>query len=89
LGASKGYIVRVVLRETLLLALAGIVVGYIFSATGRAGIVHQFPTLRMLPLTWRWSLYAALIAIGGAMLGAIYPAFKAAQKDPIDALAYE
>ena len=58
-------------------------------ATGRAGIVHQFPTLRVLPLTWRWSLYAALIAIGGAMLGALYPAFKAAQKDPIDALAYE
>jgi putative ABC transport system permease protein len=32
---------------------------------------------------------AALIAVVGAMLGAVYPAFKAAQKDPIDALAYE
>jgi putative ABC transport system permease protein len=89
LGASKSFVVRVVLRETLLLALAGILVGYIFSAAGRAGIVHQFPTLRVLPLNLRWSVYAALIAIGGAMLGAIYPAFKAAQKDPIDALAYE
>jgi putative ABC transport system permease protein len=89
LGASKSFIVRVVLRETLLLALAGIIVGYIFSATGRAGLVHQFPTLRVLPLNLKWSLYAAMIAIGGAMLGAIYPAFKAAQKDPIDALAYE
>ena len=36
-----------------------------------------------------WILRAGLIAIGGAVLGAIYPAFKAAQKDPIDALAYE
>ena len=56
---------------------------------GQVGLVHQFPTLRVMPITWKWAIYAALIAIGGAMLGAIYPAFKAAQKDPIDALAYE
>jgi putative ABC transport system permease protein len=34
-------------------------------------------------------LRATLIAIAGAIAGALYPAFKAAQKDPIDALAYE
>jgi putative ABC transport system permease protein len=45
--------------------------------------------LRVLPVSWVWGIRATLIALGGAMLGAIYPAFKAAQKDPIDALAYE
>ena len=89
LGASKSYVVRVILRETLLLAVSGIVVGFIISTIGQVSLVHQFPTLRVMPITWKWAIYAALIAIGGAMLGAIYPAFKAAQKDPIDALAYE
>jgi putative ABC transport system permease protein len=89
LGASKFYVVRLILRETLLLALAGVVVGFVISELGRAGIVHRFPTLRVLPINLRWALYSTLIALGGAMLGALYPAFKAAQKDPIDALAYE
>jgi putative ABC transport system permease protein len=89
LGASKAYVVRVILRETLLLAVAGILVGFIISTVGRTGLIHQFPTLRIMPINLKWAFYATVIAIGGAMLGAIYPAFKAAQKDPIDALAYE
>lgn len=89
LGASKLYIVRVILRETLLLAVAGVLVGFAISEVGRIGMLHKFPTMRVLPISWGWALYSTLIAVGGAMLGAIYPAFKAAQKDPIDALAYE
>jgi len=89
LGASKAFIVRVILRETILLAIAGILVGFIASMLGRVGLVHRFPTLTVLPITLKWGLYSTAIAIGGALLGAIYPAFKAAQKDPIDALAYE
>jgi putative ABC transport system permease protein len=89
LGASKSYIVRLILRESALLGVAGVVVGIGISVAGRAGLVHQFPTLSVLPLTFKWALYATIIAVGGAILGAVYPAFKAAQKDPIDALAYE
>jgi len=42
-----------------------------------------------IELTGGWILWATIIAIVGALLGALYPAYKAAQKDPIDALAYE
>jgi putative ABC transport system permease protein len=34
-------------------------------------------------------LYTSVLAFIGSLLGALYPAMKAAQKDPIDALAYE
>jgi putative ABC transport system permease protein len=85
LGASKFYIVNVILRETVLLAICGIVVGIIFSLTVRAGIDRR-STLRVI-VTGGWILKAAAIAIVGAILGALYPAYKAAQKDPIDALA--
>jgi putative ABC transport system permease protein len=88
MGASKLYIVNVILRETLMLAVAGIVVGVLFSLAARVGIDQRFPTLRVI-VTGHWILRATIIAIGGAILGAIYPAYKAAQKDPIDALAYE
>jgi putative ABC transport system permease protein len=88
LGASKLYIVNVILRETLLLAIGGIVAGIVFSLLARLGIVHRLPTLPVV-VTGGWMLRATIIAIVGAIAGAVYPAYKAAQKDPIDALAYE
>jgi putative ABC transport system permease protein len=88
LGASKLYIVNVVLRETVLLALCGIVLGIIVSLAGRAALAQRLPLLRVV-VSGGWILRATGIAIVGAIAGALYPAFKAAQKDPIDALAYE
>ena len=88
LGASKFYIVNVVLRETLVLAIAGIIVGIVVSLLARLGIQQRWPLVH-IDKSGEWMLASAAIAIVGATLGAIYPAYKAAQKDPIDALAYE
>jgi putative ABC transport system permease protein len=88
MGASKLYIVNVVLRETFLLALAGIVLGIVVSMVARAALAHKFPLMQVV-VDRGWIFRATLIAIVGAIAGALYPAFKAAQKDPIDALAYE
>ncbi len=88
MGASKAYIISAILRETVLLAILGIAVGIAISYAARGAIVAHFSTLR-IQVTPGWILRATGIAIIGALGGAIYPAFKAAQKDPIDALAYE
>jgi len=88
MGASKLYIVNVVLRETLLLATAGILTGVAVSLLARLGIEHRWPLVH-IEKSGLWMLFAAGIALIGAAAGATYPAYKAAQKDPIDALAYE
>lgn len=87
LGASRLYIVNVILRETTLLAIGGIIAGVAISLAASAGIRHR--TTMPVDITSSWILRATMIAVVGSLAGAIYPAFKAAQKDPIDALAYE
>lgn len=88
LGASKLYIVNVVLRETSLFTVVGILLGLALTFAIKAGLSQRFPTLPF-PVEGAWMLRTALLAFIGAILGALYPAWKAAQKDPIDALAYE
>jgi putative ABC transport system permease protein len=88
MGASKGFIVNVVLRETALLAIAGIVAGIVISLVAKRVILIERPVLHLFWST-EWVVRATLIAITGALAGALYPAYKAAQKDPIEALAYE
>jgi putative ABC transport system permease protein len=88
LGASRIYIVSLVLRETALIAAVGIALGVAASYLLSSALSARFPTLDfVIDLPWVWK--SVLIAFTGALLGAIYPAYKAASKDPIDALAYE
>jgi putative ABC transport system permease protein len=88
MGASRAYIVGIVLRETGVLATVGIALGILASFALSAALEARFPTLDfVINLPWVWK--AVVIAFGGAILGALYPALKAASKDPIDALAYE
>jgi putative ABC transport system permease protein len=88
LGASRGYIVALVLRETGTIAAVGITLGVVASYALSAALQARFPTLDfVINLPWVWK--AVAIAFVGSLLGAVYPAYKAASKDPIDALAYE
>jgi putative ABC transport system permease protein len=88
MGASKFYIVSAIMRETTLLAVLGILLGIGFSFAASWAIRHRFPLVQVV-VSADWVLRAILVAVVGAIAGALYPAFKAAQKDPIDALAYE
>ena len=52
-------------------------------------ILHRTsPTLQIV-IEGGWIVRAILLTIGGAIAGAMYPALRAAQSDPVEALAYE
>jgi putative ABC transport system permease protein len=88
MGAGQLNIVTMVLRETGLLALVGVAFGVGGTYILQAALRHKFPTMAF-EVTLRWVALAIAIALAGALVGACYPAFKAARKDPIDALSYE
>jgi putative ABC transport system permease protein len=88
LGASPGYVLGILLRETALLAVAGSITG-ILMTYGTQWLINTFVSEMRQQIVPDWWPIAALIAITGAMLGAAYPGLKAARQDAIEALAYD
>jgi putative ABC transport system permease protein len=88
LGASKAYIVRIILSEATLLCLGGVAAGVILSFVTKEILHKVYPSLPML-LTGAWVGRAGAIAIAGGLLGAAYPAWLASRRDPVEALAYD
>jgi len=88
LGADRWFIIRALLTESTALCIIGIAAGVGLSYAVRAAFLAGFPTLSIL-ITPRWILSAAGIALGGAILGASYPAWMASRKDPVEALSYD
>jgi putative ABC transport system permease protein len=88
IGANRAFIVRALLTESAALCVFGIAAGVGLSYAARAAFLAGFPTLSIL-ITPEWVLRAAGIALTGAILGAVYPAWMASRKDPVEALSYD
>jgi putative ABC transport system permease protein len=65
-----------------------VILGIAGTYGARTLIAHLFPTMNF-EIIAPWLIRSALIAFVGSICGALYPAWMAARKDPIDALAYE
>jgi putative ABC transport system permease protein len=87
LGASKTYIISVIEKEAVAISLIGVVAGLVVSLITAFGI-EQATTLK-LEFHWTWILKASLIGLGAGVIGALYPAVRAANKDPVKAISYE
>lgn len=89
LGASRSYILNVLLRETVLLAILGSITGIVLTYGTRALIMSLVPASLTQKTVPEWWPIAAAVSLVGAMLGAAYPGWKAANQDAIEALSYE
>src|SRR5437660_2099672 len=87
LGACRGYIVGVIEKEAILISTMGLIAGFVIALL--AGfLIHRFYGL-VFEFGLKWAFTAAAIGLLGGVIGALYPAVRAANLDAVSALAYE
>ncbi len=87
-GASGVFIVRQVIAESLILAAIGTVMGISMSVAAGWGIQRIKPLLTV-EISLKWIGIAVLAATAGALISALYPAWRASRVDMLEALTYE
>ncbi len=88
LGASPGYILGMLMRETTLLAIVGAIAGIAMSY-GSQWLMRVFVPTMPVEIVQAWWPRAAGLALIASLIGAIYPGLKAARQDAIEALSYD
>jgi len=89
LGASSGYIMNLLFRETLLIAILGSALGIVMTGGSKWLMMHAAPASLAQETVYKWWPIASGVSIIGALSGAVLPAWKAVKQDVIQALAYE
>lgn len=87
LGASKSFIIRVIEGEAFLIGVFGVIAGFAVSFLASDLITRIFEL--QFEFSRGWIGTAILIAIGGSLFGALYPAWKASAIDPVEVMVNE
>ncbi|HXU37739.1 MAG TPA: ABC transporter permease [Blastocatellia bacterium] len=87
LGASKTWIAGQIEQEALLISGLGVLLGSLLAVAGKYAITRLTPvSVELEPM---WLFYALALGLLAGALGSLYPALRAANQDPVTALAYE
>ncbi|MEW6128313.1 MAG: FtsX-like permease family protein [Acidobacteriota bacterium] len=87
LGASKPFIVYTIEKEAALISALGVALGFTIALVGKYFIEKN--TTLIIEIEFVWLVIAAIIGLACGIVGALYPAIRAANLDPIDALSFE
>jgi putative ABC transport system permease protein len=87
LGASRAFIASVIESEALLISAVGVVVGFAIAVI--AGVTIRNSMNLQIEFEAKWFLITGLVGLLSGVLGSIYPALRAANLDPVRALAYD
>ena len=88
LGASKSFIIVVIESEAFMIGILGILLGFAVSFVASVMITKFYDGLPF-EFGLNWILTAILIAVGGSLVGALYPAWKASGIDPVEVMVNE
>ncbi len=89
LGATKGFVMSLILWEAALMGVGGTIAGIALSFAAKAALDHFVAASLPMAIVGSWWPRALGIALGSAILGAVYPGMIAVRQDPIEALSYE
>jgi putative ABC transport system permease protein len=87
LGASTSFIIKSIEGEAFMIGVFGIVAGLAASMIGSLIIERGYEL--GFEFSVGWMAWAFAIAIGGSLLGALYPAWRASTIDPVEVMANE
>jgi len=87
LGASHGFIIKTIEGEALMIGVLGILLGFLTAFLASQAISREFELAFEYSL--KWTLWAIAIAVGGSLIGALYPAWRASAIDPVEVMVNE
>lgn len=86
-GATKKAIINQFLMEAVFICQLGGLIGMLLGVLGGNMVAVWIDTEMVIPMEWVFGSFFGMLAIG--LLFGVYPAYKAAQLDPIESLRYE
>ncbi len=87
LGASTSFIISTIEGEAFLIGVLGVLTGFLASLVTSYLIGIQFGLA--FEFSAGWIFTAIVIAVGGSLAGALYPAWRASTIDPVEVMVNE
>jgi putative ABC transport system permease protein len=87
LGASRTFIAGVIESEALVISAVGVLVGFAIALL--AGLAIRRATSLQIEFEAQWFAITGVVGLLSGVIGALYPALRAANLDPVEALAHD